>query len=124
MRRDFWKVILILLGIALEAQEGNRVAIIAGVNTYDRLSPLKAALNDARAVERHFRAAGYSHIWVLAQDSNSRTSTPSLVNFQILMENLKRLSRAEPIRELVVFFAGHGVQIEGENFLCFPETDL
>ena len=88
------------------AQEGGkRVALIIGNDAYS-ISPLKNAVNDARAIEAALRA------------SNFRT---------ILVENAKKADMDTKIGEFLdllgpddtalFFYAGHGVQIANENFL-------
>jgi hypothetical protein len=90
---------------AVHAQEGKRVALIIGNDAY-AISPLKNAVNDARAVDEALRA------------SNFRT---------ILVENAKKSDMESKIGEFLdllgpddtalFFYAGHGVQIANENFL-------
>ena len=91
---------------AARAQEGGkRVALIIGNDAYS-ISPLKNAVNDARAIEAALRA------------SNFRT---------ILVENAKKADMDTKIGEFLdllgpddtalFFYAGHGVQIANENFL-------
>ena len=90
---------------AAQAQEGKRVALIVGNNTYSA-APLKNAVNDARLMDQALRNAGF------------RT---------ILRENATQSALAEAVAELLqqlgpddtalFFYAGHGVQIENENLL-------
>ena len=91
---------------AVYAQEGGkRVALIIGNDAY-AISPLKNAVNDARAIDEALRA------------SNFRT---------ILVENAKKADMESKIGEFLdllgpddtalFFYAGHGVQITNENFL-------
>jgi tetratricopeptide (TPR) repeat protein len=91
---------------ALYGQEGGkRVALIFGNDAYS-ISPLKNAVNDARAMDEALRA------------SNFRT---------ILVENAKKSDMETKIGEFLdmlgpddtalFFYAGHGVQIANENFL-------
>ena len=91
---------------AVHAQEGGkRVALIIGNDAYS-ISPLKNAVNDARAIDAALRA------------SNFRT---------ILVENAKKADMDTKIGEFLdllgpddtalFFYAGHGVQIANENFL-------
>ena len=91
---------------AVHAQEGGkRVALIIGNDAYG-ISPLKNAVNDARAMDEALRA------------SNFRT---------ILVENAKKSDMETKIGEFLdmlgpddtalFFYAGHGVQIANENFL-------
>ena len=90
----------------VHAQEGGkRVALIIGNDAYS-ISPLKNAVNDARAIDAALRA------------SNFRT---------ILVENAKKADMDTKIGEFLdllgpddtalFFYAGHGVQIANENFL-------
>jgi tetratricopeptide (TPR) repeat protein len=84
---------------------GKRVALIIGNDAY-AISPLKNAVNDARAIDEALRA------------SNFRT---------ILVENAKKSDMETKIGEFLdmlgpddtalFFYAGHGVQISNENFL-------
>jgi uncharacterized caspase-like protein len=84
---------------------GKRVALIIGNDAY-AISPLKNAVNDARAMDEALRA------------SNFRT---------ILVENAKKSDMETKIGEFLdmlgpddtalFFYAGHGVQISNENFL-------
>ena len=84
---------------------GKRVALIFGNDAYS-ISPLKNAVNDARAMDEALRA------------SNFRT---------ILVENAKKSDMESKIGEFLdmlgpddtalFFYAGHGVQIANENFL-------
>jgi uncharacterized caspase-like protein len=91
---------------AVQAQEGGkRVALIIGNDAYS-ISPLRNAVNDARAIDAALRA------------SNFRT---------ILVENAKKADMDTKIGEFLdllgpddtalFFYAGHGVQIANENFL-------
>ncbi len=90
----------------VQAQEtGKRVALIIGNDAYS-ISPLKNAVNDARAMDAALRA------------SNFRT---------VLVENAKKADMDTKIGEFLdmlgpddtalFFYAGHGVQIANENFL-------
>ncbi len=46
------------------------------------------------------------------------------MNLERTLSNIMELSEGQSIDELVIFFVDHGVQINGSNYLCFPETDL
>lgn len=87
------------------AEEGKRVALIVGNNSYPA-GELKNAVNDARAMDKALQAANFK---------------------TILRENVTRVSLATAVAEFLqqlgpddtalFFYAGHGVQIENENFL-------
>jgi carboxyl-terminal processing protease len=91
---------------AVHAQEGGkRVALVIGNDAYS-ISPLRNAVNDARAIDAALRA------------SNFRT---------ILVENAKKADMDAKVGEFLdmlgpddtalFFYAGHGVQVQNENFL-------
>src|SRR5215471_1558669 len=97
---------LMLLSGALQAQEpGKRVALIFGNDAY-QISPLKNAVNDARAMDTALRGANFRTILVEnAKQSDMQTK---------LGEFLDMLG---PDDTALFFYAGHGVQIANENFL-------
>lgn len=89
-----------------------RVALVFGADRYEVIRPLKNAVNDARAVEAALEA----------------------LNFEVFFEsnrNLRRVRRAlNDFAEdaagadvALVFFAGHGVEISGENRLLPTDAD-
>ncbi|MFK7837860.1 MAG: caspase family protein [Sulfitobacter sp.] len=104
--------VVALVTWASTALAERRVALIFGANTYDTLRPLKNAVNDARAIEDALEA----------------------LDFEVFSEknrDLKRMRRAlEDFEEdatgadvAFVFFAGHGVEIAGDNRLLPTDAD-
>jgi hypothetical protein len=87
------------------AQEGKRVALVVGNNTYP-VAPLRNAVNDARLMDRALRNAGFRTILV-------ENATKSALE-EGASEFLQQLG---PDDTALFFYAGHGVQIENENFL-------
>jgi uncharacterized caspase-like protein len=91
---------------AIHAQDGGkRVALIIGNDAY-ATSPLKNAVNDARAMDAALRASNFRTILV----ENARKSD---------MESKvgEFLDMLGPDDTALFFYAGHGVQIANENFL-------
>ncbi len=113
--------IFLLLPTLLFSQQ--KIALVLGVNEYDLLSPLKAAVNDSEKIASYYGGLGFKVVLQNDRQEN-RMDRPSLPNFQRALSNIADSASDEGISELVFFFAGHGVQIAGENFLCFPETQL
>lgn len=99
---------------ALHAQEaGKRVALVIGNDAY-AMSPLKNAVNDARAMDQALRTAGFQTILI----ENARKADMD----RVIGEFLDKLG---PDDTALFFYAGHGVQIENENFLVpvdFPQV--
>lgn len=111
MRRGLMILCLWLAGATFALAE-RRVALVLGVEDYEILRPLENPVNDARAVESMLEGLG----------------------FEVFLEtdrDLKRLRRSlDDFREdaagadvALFFFAGHGVALEGENFLLPTDAD-
>jgi tetratricopeptide (TPR) repeat protein len=87
------------------AQEGKRVALVIGNNTY-ALAPLRNAVNDAHVVDQALRNAGF------------KTILRENVTLAALQEAVSEfLLQLGPDDTALFFYAGHGIQIENENFL-------
>jgi uncharacterized caspase-like protein len=100
-----------------------KCAVIIGVNKYDQLAALQAGVNDAEKIAAYYGGIGFK-VWLLDDRQDTRMNQPGLANLQRVMDNVLSVTQGQEIKELVFFFAGHGVQIEGQNWLCFPETEL
>jgi formylglycine-generating enzyme len=91
------------------AAEGKRVAFVVGIGTYDNLSAdkqLKNAVNDAEGVSAKLTEIGFQV-----------TKAPNLTRpaFNAKWQNvLNSLTKDDTF---VLFFSGHGVQIDGQNYL-------
>jgi tetratricopeptide (TPR) repeat protein len=90
---------------AAQAQEGKRVALIVGNNTY-QAAPLKNAVNDARLMDQALKNAGFRTI--LLENATQSGLEDAVADL------LKQLG---PDDTALFFYAGHGVQIENANFL-------
>lgn len=97
---------IFILVTPLHAFAEKRVALVMGADDYKSIRPLGNAVNDALAIEKTLEKLGFE----VTLESN---------------RDLKRMRRAlEDFREdaagadvALVFFAGHGVEIGGQNFL-------
>jgi len=96
-------VSLIMSGAAV-AQ--TRHALVIGIDEYTDVAPLQKARNDARAIHAVLTTAGFQSDLVL--DAGQIPLLTALNNFA---------GRINPGDEVVVFFAGHGVEIDGRNYL-------
>lgn len=103
---------LVLAGAALAqspaaaAKAPRRLALVMGNDGYQHVSKLQKAGNDATAMARELKAAGFDV--VLQRDLNYRAMVRAVEGF------------AGSVRagdQVVVFFAGHGVQIRAGSYL-------
>jgi tetratricopeptide (TPR) repeat protein len=96
---------LALLAPVARADDGKRIALIIGNNNYS-LAPLRNAINDARLMDRALKAAGFRTIEL--EDATRPKLEEAIAEF---------LTQLGPDDTALFFYAGHGVQIENENFL-------
>jgi uncharacterized caspase-like protein len=87
-------------------------ALVIGADRYARLRPLLRARADANAVRNKLISFGYDvqH----ADDPDAVALRPSLDAF---------IRSLDPQSSAFIFFAGHGVQIAGENYLLPVDVD-
>lgn len=96
--------------VALPVQ-ANRLALIIGNDNYQHVSKLQKAGNDAVAMATELRAAGFE------------VSLYRDLDYRAMVKATEAMySKIKGGDEVVVFFAGHGVQIKSGNYLL--PTDI
>ncbi len=102
-----WALALLLSTLPfVHAAAQTRHALVIGIDTYLSVPVLEKARNDARAVHDALTHAGFRSELVLDADQLT------------LLTAINDLSgRVAPGDEVIFFFAGHGVEIDGRNFL-------
>jgi len=92
--------------LAVPAQAARRVALVIGNNDYKNVPKLQKAVNDARVMGETLKQLGFS---VMLAENQTR---------QAFSETLLAFDRAvEPGDTAFFFYAGHGFEIAGQNFL-------
>ncbi len=105
-------VVLVILAAGLSnALAEKRVALVVGNNAYDNIVDLKKAVNDARVMDETLRGLGFD---VLKAENVGRRELN-----RKLFEFTSRLERGDVA---LFFFAGHGVELSGQNFLLPTDT--
>jgi uncharacterized caspase-like protein len=94
--------------VQAEPEPVRRVALVVGNNDYQN-APLTNPVNDARAMATALQSAGFDVI--LRTD----TTQPELLS--ALRDFGNRLREGGPGTAGLFYFAGHGMQIKGRNFL-------
>lgn len=92
--------------LAPRPQQANRKALVIGNDQYRHVDRLKTAVSDARAMTRALELMGY-RVWSHF-DVDERQFKQALRDFKLQLEGGD---------EALLFFAGHGVQIAGANYL-------
>ena len=96
----------LLLASTPSALAAKRMALVIGNDAYAQVTKLKKAVNDARAVGKALEAIGFK---VMRAENLSRRE----MNRQIQLF----ASGLDTGDEALFFFAGHGVEINGRNYL-------
>jgi hypothetical protein len=95
-----------LLALAAPAHAEKRVALVIGNNDYKNVPKLQKAVNDARTMGDTLKQLGFN---VMVAENQSR---------QAFSETLLAFDRAVDAGDTAFFFyAGHGFEIAGQNFL-------
>jgi tetratricopeptide (TPR) repeat protein len=95
------------------ADTGRRVALVIGNGAYAHVKPLPNPTNDARAMAKSLRHIGFVVTEGSDLDRNGMQAT--------IRDFLRDAARAQVA---VVYYAGHGVQIDGRNYLVPVDIQL
>ncbi len=99
-----FSLVFLTTNISLSAQD-RRIALVIGNGSY-KSSPLRNPVNDATDIANAIRNLGFSVI--LKTNANQRTMEEAIRDFGKKL----RLGGVG-----LFYFAGHGLQIEGRNYL-------
>jgi hypothetical protein len=97
---------LLLLISAIAAEAGPRIALVIGMAKYQNIPSLTNTVNDATAISDKLKTLGFDVTLSLDQPLADLVQTVNDFSF-----------RAETSDIAMVYYAGHGVELNGENFL-------
>ncbi len=94
----------------------NRIALVIGNSSYTSVTALPNPANDARAMAKFLSAAGFEVLQApnLTQSDMRRT----------IGDFAKAAAAKGPDTVALVFYAGHGLQVDGENFLIPVDAQI
>jgi Caspase domain len=95
------------VGFTSAAIAEKRVALVIGNSTYARAGKLPNPLHDARAIEAMLRSAGFDLVEV-KNDLGALAMRRALRDFS---------DRVRDADIAVAFYAGHGIEVNGSNYL-------
>ena len=95
-----------ILALAIPAQAAKRVALVIGNNDYKNVPKLQKAVNDARTMGETLKQLDFSVM--LAENLTRQAFSETLLAFD---------KAVEPGDTAFFFYAGHGFEIAGQNFL-------
>jgi Caspase domain len=96
----------LLMLLALPAHAEKRVALVIGNNDYKNVPKLQKAVNDARAMGDTLKQLGFTVM--VAENQNRQQFSQSLLAFD---------NAVGPGDTAFFFYAGHGFEIAGQNYL-------
>ncbi|RWK00567.1 caspase family protein [Mesorhizobium sp.] len=109
-------VLFVLAAFGAEAatpEAAKRVALVIGNSKYVNAVPLPNPANDAQLIASTLRNAGFEVIEGVDQDNQGMHSLISRFTEESYNANLA-----------VIFYAGHGMQVDGKNYLIPIDAEL
>lgn len=111
----FWLVTLtVLFLLAPSAAEARKVALIIGNGDYANTSRLVNPANDIRIIAASAKQAGFDDVTVAAD--------LAVNDFQKAMRDFR--ARADGAEVAMVYYAGHGIEAQGKNWLIPTDAQL
>ena len=108
-------IVFFLLGISTAIAETPRYALVVGNSAYSGEAALKNPVNDATDMAAALKQVGWNV--TLVTDADRRTFNRAIVNFR---DNLAAVSGSVAL----FYYAGHGMQSSGRNYLIPVKTDF
>ena len=108
--------ILALLGLMMVPHTlaaAERIALVIGMSDYRTVVKLDNTVNDARGIAETLNGIGFQVTIVL--DATAEDLRTAIADFAF---------RSETADLALVYFAGHGVEVQGENFLIPIDADI
>lgn len=98
--------VLLWSSVTLAWASPDRVALVIGMADYEAISPLTNTRNDAEALADTLTEIGFDV---------TRVVDASLSELRTIMKDFS--FRSETADLALIYFAGHGIEVQGENFL-------
>lgn len=113
MARSFFLFLAVLTWLVSPAWSEKKVALVIGNSNYKHATPLPNPTNDARAMSRMLEKIGFEV--VSGTDLDRQAMADSMKLFA---------AKAENADTVLYFYAGHGIQVDGQNYLIPIDADL
>ncbi len=105
--RSFFLAVAVLAATIVAAHADKRVALVIGNSAYKNVNRLKNPANDAATIVAVFKAAGFDSV-DLRQDLN-------VVEMRRALREFGNKTRDADVA--VIYYAGHGIELDGTNYL-------
>jgi uncharacterized caspase-like protein len=107
--------ILLFSQLAISQAAENRVALVIGQSTYRAVVPLANPANDAKMMTELLGSAGFEVTTASDLSQNDMRQTVSDFAAKVAARGADTVA--------LLFYAGHGLQIDGENYLVPVDVD-
>jgi uncharacterized caspase-like protein len=104
----------VLLLVCQPVYAGKRVALVIGNSAYQNVPPLRNPANDAAMMEVTFRRAGFEVVDA-RHDLSAQETRQALRQFS---------DDAQDADMAVIYYAGHGIEVDGVNYLIPVDARL
>lgn len=106
-------LLVVLFALSFPAAAAERVGLVIGISDYRSIPPLKNTVNDATDLSETLKSIGFE------------VTTLINVSGAELRKALDEFAfKAEEAELALIYFAGHGVEVQGENFLIPVDADV
>ncbi|MCX7888800.1 MAG: caspase family protein [Rhodobacteraceae bacterium] len=106
-------IILLVAAIGWPAAAADRIALVIGMSAYENVPKLRNTVSDARLVAGTLEGIGFDVTTII--DRGRDEVIAALGDFAF---------RAEAADLALIYFAGHGVEVQGENFLLPVDVNV
>ncbi len=106
-------ILLLSLVVGMPALAAERIALVIGISEYTNTKDLPNPRNDARAPTQALSRIGFEV--TLEEDLDRHAFEKALYEFG---------TKAETAELALVFYAGHGLQVDGKNYLMPKDAQL
>lgn len=113
MARSFFAFLAVLAFLVAPAWAEKKVALVIGNSAYKHATPLPNPTRDAQAMTRMLEKIGFEVVSGTDLDRQAMADTMKLF-----------ASKAENADTVLYFYAGHGIQVDGQNYLIPIDADL
>jgi uncharacterized caspase-like protein len=114
-KKTITATLMLLCGLAVFAQDGPRVALIIGNSAYQHTAPLENPQNDAQDLARELELLDFS-VTMVTDATNAQMARA--------VRDFAGDAQRRRAQTALFFYAGHGVQHEGINYLLPVDADI
>lgn len=110
----------------MSAEAGSRHAVLIGYNDYKTdtgLQPLRYAAKDVSDLKTTLLEMGYETDDIIVLNGQDGSPVPTKESVQAALQKAENELVKEPASSLMIVFAGHGFNDEGESYLCPADYD-